>query len=85
MSPLTKNKISSSVAAAQMPVLSKGAGVYDLNAKRQKTLEEVDTAKVSYVLEFLLLRNSYSRTGPFWSWFHVRVVLVAGAGFFTDA
>ncbi|KAI0694662.1 phosphate transporter [Cerioporus squamosus] len=65
MDPSPKDKLLSSVALAQVPVLTRGAGSFDLNERRKKTLEEVDKAKIS--------------------WFHVRVVLVAGAGFFTDA
>ena len=38
-----------SVKIAQLPILSKGVGTYDLNERRQKTLEDVDKAKLSYV------------------------------------
>ncbi|RPD61057.1 phosphate transporter [Lentinus tigrinus ALCF2SS1-7] len=65
MAPSAEGKIPLGIAVTQLPVLPKSSGTYNLNERRQKMLEEVDKAKVS--------------------WFHVRVVLVAGAGFFTDA
>ncbi len=49
MAPSTEDKLPSSDALAQFPVLKEGAGSFDLNERRKKTLEEVDKAKVSYV------------------------------------
>ncbi|KAI0749605.1 phosphate transporter [Daedaleopsis nitida] len=60
-----EDKAAASVAAEQLPGLTKRHGTHYLNEQRRITLAEVDRAG--------------------FSWFHVRVCLVAGVGFFTDA
>jgi MFS transporter, PHS family, inorganic phosphate transporter len=54
---------------------------YVLDERRRAALADVDNAEFSYVFSILsLYAISY-----FCSWFHVKVCLVAGVGFFTDA
>lgn len=74
------------VALDQLPELKKDSGAYDLNGKRKATLAEVDRAKFSYAHYTYTRRCSDLTRGPSGRrWFHVRVCLVAGAGFLTDA
>ncbi|KAI9567326.1 major facilitator superfamily domain-containing protein [Boletus coccyginus] len=51
-----------------------------LNERRRAALAEIDNAPFSYALSLFFHSISYLR-----SWFHVKVCLVAGVGFFTDA
>ena len=71
-----------STSSAEAPVFRGDAVVLD--EKRRAALAEIDNAKFSYV--------SHSFLGPFpllipntLRWFHVKVCMVAGVGFFTDA
>jgi MFS transporter, PHS family, inorganic phosphate transporter len=55
---------------------------YVLDERRRAALADVDNAEFSYVFSMLfILCHLMSLT----SWFHVKVCLVAGVGFFTDA
>jgi MFS transporter, PHS family, inorganic phosphate transporter len=54
---------------------------YVLDERRRAALADVDNAEFSYVFSILsLYAISY-----FCRWFHLKVCLVAGVGFFTDA
>jgi PHS family inorganic phosphate transporter-like MFS transporter len=54
---------------------------YVLDERRRAALADVDNAKFSYVFSML---PHYAVSYPC-RWFHVKVCLVAGVGFFTDA
>ena len=55
-----------------------------LNEQRQNALREMNEAPFSWVFfSYVLLSCSVQLL--FRRWFHVKVILVAGAGFFTDA
>ena len=56
--------------------------VATLNERRRAALAEIDNAPFSYALP---LFSPCIPPHPFQSWFHVKVCLVAGVGFFTDA
>jgi hypothetical protein len=58
---------------------------YAIDQRRRAALAEIDNAKFSYVLAapFVVVRPLISTV--YYSWFHIKVVLVAGVGFFTDA
>ena len=57
--------------------------VYALDERRRAALAEVDNAKFSYVST--LHTATFTLTRFFFRWFHAKVCLVAGVGFFTDA
>jgi PHS family inorganic phosphate transporter-like MFS transporter len=63
--------------------LASSNGPIDLNERRRAALEEIDNAKFSCV--FVCMAARYALTHCLFSWFHVKVCCVAGAGFFTDA
>lgn len=59
------------------------ASLDTLNEKRRATLAEIDSARFSCARLPSALLDFIDRDAS--RWFHVRVCLVAGAGFFTDA
>ena len=63
--------------------LGDDASLDTLNEKRRATLAEIDKASFSYAFDLCVTKMLLISMTP--SWFHVRVSLVAGAGFFTDA
>lgn len=63
--------------------LDDSASLDTLNEKRRATLAEIDSARFSYARLSFTLVDLIDRGVH--RWFHVRVCLVAGAGFFTDA
>jgi PHS family inorganic phosphate transporter-like MFS transporter len=54
-----------------------------LDERRRAALSEIDNAPFSYVLKSSLQFLQNIHLVP--RWFHVKVCLVAGVGFFTDA
>ena len=87
--PSPAENASTRIAIGQMPELTKGHARYDLNERRKNTLAEIDKARFSCAS--ILNRSNPVRVvfdngvRAHCRWFHVRVCLVAGAGFFTDA
>jgi PHS family inorganic phosphate transporter-like MFS transporter len=69
------------MAGSSNASVTKGHDIYFLDERRRAALAELDNAQFSYFVRcFLVACAHFPR-----SRFHLKVCLVAGAGFFTDA